>query len=415
MRTRLTSRAVFMMAMAAGLLATPASAQPDLRSMSGMALPSPELPDGSVSVRVVRGQITNNLPGIAVELHGAGDVRRATTGADGRAQFDRLPAGSRVHAVATIDGVRLESHELEVPPKGGVRTLLAAQDGAAGAPESTAAAPAAPAPGAAPSSTGGRGLSLGGNSRVAMEFSDDVLQVFYLLEIVNPTAAPITPSSALIFDMPVGAEGTTLLEGSTKQANAKGTRVTVTGPFPPGVTPLQVAFRLDTMSSERMIAQAFPLPLDMVAFAVQKVGDMKVSSPQASRTQESPIEASMFVMGTGPALAAGSPLQIHLSGVPHHSRMPAYVALGLAALLIGAGAWASFSPAPARDAERQQLERRREQGLAHLADLEGQHRSGAIDDRQYESRRASLLAQLEQVYGALDTTGGGAGGQGVAA
>ena len=44
-----------------------------------------------------------------------------------------------------------------------------------------------------------------------------------------------------------------------------------------------------------------------------------------------------------------------------------------------------------------------------------QSSNGAIDDGQYESRRAGLLAQLEQVYGALDSAGGGAGGQGVAA
>ncbi len=215
--------------------------------------------------------------------------------------------------------------------------------------------------------------------------------------------------------MPVGAEGTTVLEGSTKQANAKGTRVTVTGPFPPGPTPLQIAFRVDTTSSARTIEQTFPLPLDLVMFVVQKVGDMRVTSPQATRSQEAPIEAGMFVMGSGPGLAAGAPLQIHLTGIPHHSRMPAYLALALALVLLAAGAWAAYSPAPARHAERQQLERRREQGLSRLTDLERQHRAGAIDDGQYESRRAGLLAQLEQVYGALDSTGGGAGGQGVAA
>ena len=73
--------------------------------------------------------------------------------------------------------------------------------------------------------------------------------MFYLLEIVNRTGAAVTPASALIFDMPTGAEGTTVLEGSTKNASAKGTRVTVTGPFAPGVTPLQIAFRLDSLGS----------------------------------------------------------------------------------------------------------------------------------------------------------------------
>jgi hypothetical protein len=315
-----------------------------------------------------------------------------------------------VHAVATVDGVRLESHEFEVPQKGGVRTLLAAGDGGAGATAPPSSSPAAPA-----SVPGGRGLSLGGNSRAVMEFSDDVLQVFYLLQIVNPTGAAITPPSALIFDMPVGAEGTTVLEGSTKQANAKGQRVTVTGPFPPGATPLQIAFRVDTTSSARTIEQTFPLPLERVIFVVQKIGEMRISSPQATRSQEAPIEAGTFVMGSGPGLAAGAPLQIQLEGIPHHSRRPAYFALAIAIALLGAGAWAACSPGPARNTHRRQLEERREHGLSRLAELERQYRAGAIDERQYESRRTGLLAQLEQVYGALDSAGGSAGGQGAAA
>ena len=109
------------------LSALPASAQmPDPRAMHGQAIPAGELPAGSVTVRVVRESVGNNLPGVPVELHGAGDVRRATTGADGRAQFASVPPGSRVHADAVVDGERLESSTFEVPGAGGVRTILVA-------------------------------------------------------------------------------------------------------------------------------------------------------------------------------------------------------------------------------------------------------------------------------------------------
>src|SRR5690606_10340678 len=77
---------------------------PDPRMMHGQALPAGDLAPGTVTVRVVRESIANNLPGIDVELHGAGAVRRATTGLDGRAQFEGLPAGARVHVRTVVGG-----------------------------------------------------------------------------------------------------------------------------------------------------------------------------------------------------------------------------------------------------------------------------------------------------------------------
>ena len=101
--------------------------------------------------------------------------------------------------------------------------------------------------------------------------------MFYLLEIVNRTSAAVTPASALVFDMPTGAEGTTVLEGSTKNASAKGTRVTVTGPFAPGVTPLQIAFRLDSLGQRRDDHIRGSRSRWMsVSLAVQKIGGMTV-------------------------------------------------------------------------------------------------------------------------------------------
>ncbi len=394
-----------------------AAQMPDPRAMSGMSMPTADLPDGTVTVRIVRDQITNNLPGIPVELHGAGDVRRGTTGEDGRAQFSAVPAGAEVHAVAVVDGQRMESRPFEMPARGGVRTILVAT-GAAAPGEKGRTRSAAP-PTTTPQASGDvSSLSIGGNSRIATEFSDDVLQVFYLLEIVNHTGAAVTPSSALLFDMPTGAEGTTVLEASTKNATAKGTRVSVTGPFSPGVTPLQIAFRFDSRGSHATISSRFPLPLDAVSLAIQKIGDMTVTSPQVERTQETPIDATIFVMGMGPRLAAGTPLVIELAGLPHKSSTPVYVAVALAAAIVCAAVWLIVFPGQfeAAGARRRALQERREKGLAALASLETEHRAGRIDEAAYTARRSALVAQLERVYGELDLEGGTTpGGQGVAA
>jgi hypothetical protein len=381
---------------------------PDPRQMSGLSMPSPELPDGTVSVRVVRGQITNDLQGVPVELSGAGDTRKGTTGADGRAMFTGVAPGSTVVAVAIVDGERLESQPIQVPPRGGVRTLLAASEapGASGAP---AGPPATEAPPTAPRAPAARGeLTIGSNSRIAAEFSEDTLQIFYLFEIVNRSQRPVAPAVPLVFDMPGDAESTTLLQGSTKQATVKGRQVTVTGPFAPGVTPVEIAYRIDSFGPELTIEQRFPLPLDMVAVAVQKAGDLRVQSPQLSATQEAPIDKATFIMGNGPGLSAGTPLMLHLRGLPYRARTGMYVALAFIVAILGLAVWLAaardgVSPASAR---RQELEARRARGLDALAALERERAANAIDPVRYENRRASLMSRLERVYGELDGEGG---------
>jgi hypothetical protein len=373
---------------------------PDVSAMSGLAIPAPELPDGTVTVRVVRGEITNNIPGVEVELHGAGVVRTARTGTDGRAQFSGVSAGALVQAAVVVDGRRLESSRFQVPARGGVRTLLAAVPGKgeSSAKEGTAATPRTPV------DRGTAGLSIGPNSRIAIEFAEDVLQVFYLLEIVNRSAVAITPSGPLTFDMPDAAQSTSVLDRSTPQAVARGDQVIVTGPFAPGVTPVQIAYRVDSFGDSLTLRQEFPVPIDMLMTAVQKVGDMRVSSPQIARAQEAPIQNTTYIMGTGPGLAAGTPFVLSLTGLPHHDRTPLWATLALVAAIIAAGVWLALSPegSDATAARRHRLEARRADGLAALAALESERGEGRIDDATYAARRTALFGQLERLYAELD-------------
>ena len=69
------------------------------------------------------------------------------TAAQGRAQFDGLPAGARVHVVAVVDGERLESIEFAVPAGGRRRARCSLPASGAGRP---AGAAAAEAPAASP-------------------------------------------------------------------------------------------------------------------------------------------------------------------------------------------------------------------------------------------------------------------------
>ena len=396
---RLVTRVLFLLLLLYGSSPVGVSAQmPDLRAMSGRPLPAPDLPDGTVTVRVVRGTMTNNVAGAEVELRGTGPVRKAVTGPEGRAQFTGLPPGASVRALVVVDGQRLESGPLGVPARGGVRTLLVAADpGDANAP-----AGRPPAGEAAPRGDASR-LSLGSNSRIAMEFSDDVLQVFYLLEIVNRSNESVSPPGGLVFGLPDEAEGATVLEGSSPLASAAVDRITVSGPVPPGITPVQIGFRVDSYGESFTLEQPFPLPIEMVVTAVQKIGDLRVASPQLLRSQDVPIQGTLYIMGSGPALPAGTPLVLSLTGLPHHPRAPTWIALGFAAVLVGLGAWLAWSPGtPALESDRERLVSRRADGLSALAGLDQALRSGAIDEAEYASRRAALVRTLEALYAQLD-------------
>jgi hypothetical protein len=404
------------------LSAATASAQmPDPRAMHGQAIPAGDMPAASVSVRVIRQAMGNNVAGVSVELHGAGDVRRAQTGPDGRAQFTALPPGSRVHAVAVVDGERLESTAFAVPAAGGIRAILVAglglgTAGAAAPPAATTAPPGAQTPPAAAGVDAGT-LRFGNNTRVAIEFQDDTITVFYLLELVNPGTAPTALPSPLTFTLPDDAGGSALLEGASPLASLAGSRVSIAGPVPPGVTSVPVAYRIDSWGASHDIVQAFPLPIDQVAVGIQRLAGLTVQSAQAPHVNDASLGGQAFFVASGPTLPAGTPLRVTLSGLPHKSPWPLYAALALAGLIVAAGVWLSVrTPTHSGESRRRQLEARRARGLASLAALDADHKAGRVATAPYEERRARLLADLERVYGELDAGGGPTGGgQGLAA
>ena len=100
--------------------------------------------------------------------------------------------------MAEVDGQRIESQSFNVPPDVGVRLVLVA--GAAGA-----AARRRPGPRCRAVAAGE--VVFAGDSRIQIEFDDDTLEVFYLFDLANPSAAPVTPKTELVFELPEGAPG----------------------------------------------------------------------------------------------------------------------------------------------------------------------------------------------------------------
>jgi hypothetical protein len=361
--------------------------------MSGIPLPVPDLPTGTVTARVVRGALTNPLSGETVQLTGASVSQSARTDEAGRATFSGLSPGARVKAMVSVNGERIESQEFEVATTGGIRLMLVATEGAPGQ-SGPARAPVAAASGP---------VTFGEQSRFVIETGDDALNVFYILQIVNGATQAVDGGGPLVFDLPAGAVGAGVLPGSAPNAVAAGSKVTVTGPFAPGNTMVQFAYSVPLGSEQIVLAQKLPAPLTRVTVIAQKIGGMQVSSPQIAQRREMAADGQTYIVGEGGSVKAGDTLRVTLDALPYRATWPRNVALVLAAVVLAAGAWAaSRGGSPKVTARRQQMQAKRDKVFAELAALEEQRRSGAIDDRAYAVRREQLVTALEDLYSALE-------------
>ncbi len=389
---------------------TAAAQMPDMAQMSGIPRPVDDLPVGSVSVRVIRGDLSNPIVGNPVEMRVGDAVTTVNTDDQGRAQFDHIVPGSPVTFSTVVDGKRLDSQPFNVQPQGGVRMLLVAVD--------AQAAKAPPAP-AAPAVTGA--VTIAGESRIVIEPADGTLSVYYILDIINASSSPVNPEKPFVFTMPAAATNTTIIQGSSPLASNKGREVTVAGPFPPGTTAIQVAAEFPVTTGSVSFEQAFPANMPEPIVLAKKEGAMSLTSPQLDRVQDTVTEGTAVVVGAGAALNAGTPLSITLSGLPHHSVVPRNISLILAGVIVIIGFWAATRTSDAgadRLAERKRLVSRREKLLQDIVRLEQDHRRGKVDGARYGARREELVQALEHVYGALDEEGAGpepAGKAGVAA
>jgi hypothetical protein len=380
------------------LLTVPIAAQiPDPKELSGVPLPVGDVPRGTVTVRVIRGALSNNVSGQLVELFVDGTRREQKTADSGRAEFSGLRPGSRVRALAVVGSERLESQEFAVPAAGGIRLLLVATDPGALKGDDGGGIVADPAQAGT--------IVLGDQSRFVFEMGDGALNVYNILQITNTAGTAVEPREPIAFEAAPNGGTVTMLGGSSPRASAEGRRVVVAGPFPPGATLVQFGYSVRYSGPAVTIEQRMPLPLNRTTVAVQKVGEMQVSSPQIAQHREMSAQGETYVVGQGPGVKAGETVSFSFSGLPFAPLWPRNVALALAAMILAAGAWASVRsrPAAAGRGEQDDLESRRDRLFSELTALERRHRAGGSAAAEDASRRRELVTELESVYAALDS------------
>lgn len=390
-----TVAAALLMVCALGVVA-PVRAQPDLRQMSGLALPSADLPDGTVSVRVVRQTLGNNVVGASVSLSGGGVDDTAPTDESGRAIFSGLTPGSTVVATVTVDGETVRSQPIQVAPSGGMRTILAVGlDGAAGA--AAGGAPSAPATPAVPAKPGT--VVLGAQSRHIVDFNNEMLEVLHVFEFANAADSPVAVPQPITIAMPADAEQVTLLDGSAPTARVFQQSLVVAGPFAPGRTMAQVVYRLPISGPRREIALTLPVASMATNVIVRRLGETHLVEPTLPQSREAEAEGRRYFTGTGPGLPPGGTLRIVVDGMPHHPAWPRYTALGVAALIVLAGVWLLARVPVDAGARVKALETQRNALLARLQTIE---RDGEPASDELRDERDGLLRDLEGVYALLD-------------
>jgi hypothetical protein len=351
---------------------------PDVRQMSGIPLPVGDLAPGTVVVRVIRGNLANPVVNQSVELVGPATQVTIATNDAGRAEFTGLTPGTRVKAAATVGDERLESQEFAVPAAGGVRLMLVGLD-----PEAQKLAEMPPQAGE---------VALGNQTRFVVEGGAEGLSVFYILQIVNAQRTPVQPTQPVVFDLPDGAVGAGLLDGSSPQAAVAGRRVTINGPFAPGNTDVQFAYTVPYSAETVTIAQRLPIVLERVTILAQKVGAMQLGSPQIAQQREMSAEGQTYIVGQGPGLKAGDTMTLTFTGLPFERTWPRNVALAIASAILAAGAWVARRGGRAArqaDGRRRKLAEKRDRLFGELTTLE-------------EKNRRDLVAALERVYAEMD-------------
>ncbi len=308
---------------------------PDPKTMPACPLPVADVAPGTVVVRVIRGTLANNIPDQPVELTGAGAPRTVKTDAAAGPSSPGWRPGRASPRPRRCRVSGCESQEFPVPASGGTRLLLVATD-----PDVEKRAAEDRSLASAPAQAGL--VVIGEESRFVFELGDGSLSVFNLLQFVNTARTPVNPPQPIVFELAAEATGVSILKDSSPQATAADGKVTVVGPFAPGIT--QRAVRLlgaVGTTGNLTIEQTLPIPLGRVIVLAQKSGghaghlgaDERTARDAGRRTD---LRGRPGARRFGPASGYAD----RFSDLPHEALWPRYTAVGLAVAILAVGWWA---------------------------------------------------------------------------
>jgi hypothetical protein len=238
-----------------------------------------------------------------------------------------------------------------------------------------------------------------------IELAEGSLEVYGLLPLGNVKATPVMPAQPVVFQAPAGAKNLTVLEGSTPQAKVAGDKVVVSGPFAPGETQLQIAYRIPYEGDTVSFSQIVPLPLRQTTVVARKVGDLRLEVAGLRSQREAHFEGRTYVIVTGDKIDANGQLDVRLRGLPHRPEWPRYAALFIALAITLTGVWIAIQPdrGAQDDTDARTLRTRRAALFDQLVNVERRMTQTSTVDPTLSHRREALIAEIEDLDDVLDS------------
>jgi hypothetical protein len=285
--------------------------------------PVQELGAGQVQVVVVKGGQRQPQAGVVVTAAPGGKRadRRVTTDAEGKTLLQLTPA--QIDGLAlrvTFDGLTYRSSRLVPPPAGGLRVTFVVFDRTRDRDH----------------------LTLAPGSRWILQIGEGVINVMQLVNLQVRREAIFDPGpDGLAFPLPAGVVNVELapeLKGIMKIDRQRGSPVIrLAAPVPPGGLPLRLFYALPYKgpSAEFRQRSILAVPESLVAVLNRDHDQVEISGPSISgpsprRRTQAGVGASFDLEPT----AAGSTVEFTVEGLPHRSRTPLLVVLGLTGLIV---------------------------------------------------------------------------------
>jgi hypothetical protein len=322
-------------------------------------------------------------------------VTRQTTGADGKATFEKVgltpvaeagatggaagaaesaaaAAASTTTAAAVVmsaGDVRIGTDGFGIPPTGGIRVELQV-------PQRTSDPSA---------------VSVGEGGRIVFQMRDDAVSFIETLPLQNGSGKIFDPGvGGIEIPLPseaVNAEGA---DGEHKIEIRKGIGVAVHGTIPPRrpavpnqKSPDEVTFGfvLPVRGSTLSFEQRFPNGFGEFTFVMEQLAGVEIESDQITGRQARELPPKKYWLMRGAPISPGGTLRFKVTGLPVSDETGKVIASALAVGLALAAILLSRRPGTpagtARQGERERLIERREKLFAELVSVESRRTSTA--------------------------------------
>lgn len=346
--------------------------------------PDPELPRGTILVRVVDAE-GNPVQRASVELGalsgGNAERKVGRTGAEGEFRWDGLPTsrGRAYRVVVTNGPARFAAPPFQLTASSGHRVTVTRWN----VTDSTANL-----------------LAFVVRTFLELAQEGNRIRVTQHLQLMNIGTEAIAPEGGIALPMPAGMKAFRTEQGMGDQRlEERDGKVWLEGSVPPGEVQLAYGFDLDTKGSSFRYEQRLPFRVVLAEAYAEKTPGMTFRAPGMHDPQEVDIEGRPFFTSRitrRPQSPNFTKLRIELDGLPGPGP-GRWIALGLGVLAMALGLASLLSGNDRRAAERAALMGEKERLLSEAERIEAQHKKGKLDASLYERVRERNLTRLAEV------------------